>query len=64
MAGKSKNIKVTLKKSGIGYSERQRKTLLGLGLRKLRSSKVLKDTGAVRGMLEKVRHLIEVESVS
>ncbi len=53
-------IKVTLKKSGIGYSERQKKTLLGLGLKKLNATRELKDTPAVRGMIKKVIHLVEV----
>jgi large subunit ribosomal protein L30 len=60
MMGKS-TIKVTLKKSGIGYPERQKKTLLGLGLKKLNASRNLKDTPAVRGMIKKVSHLVEVE---
>ena len=54
-------IKVTLRKSGIGYPERQKQTLRGLGLRKINSSKVLKDTPAIRGMIKKVSHLVEVE---
>jgi large subunit ribosomal protein L30 len=54
-------IKVTLKKSGIGYPERQKKTLVGLGLKKLNATKVLKDTPAVRGMIRKVSHLVEIE---
>ncbi len=54
-------LKVTLIKSGIGYTTRQKKTLLGLGLKKLNSSRVLKDTPAVRGMIDKVSHLVEVE---
>jgi large subunit ribosomal protein L30 len=54
-------VKVTLQKSGIGYPERQKKTLLGLGLKKLNSSRKLKDTQAVRGMIKKVSHLVEVE---
>ena len=56
-------IKVTLKRSGIGYPERQKKTLLGLGLRKINSSKVLKDIPPVRGMINKVAHLVVVEEV-
>ncbi len=59
----TKQLKVTLKKSGIGYPERQKKTLLGLGLRKLNNPKVLNDTPAIRGMINKVSHLVVVESV-
>lgn len=54
-------VKVTLRKSGIGYTTRQKKTLQGLGLKKLNASRVLKDTPAVRGMIDKVAHLVEVE---
>lgn len=54
-------LKVTLRKSGIGYPLRQKKTLAGLGLKKLNSSKVLNDTPAIRGMIKKVSHLVEVE---
>ncbi len=57
----TRQIKVTLKKSGIGYDERQKKTLLGLGLRKVNRSKILSDTPAVRGMITKVAHLVTVE---
>ncbi len=59
----TKQIKVTLKKSGIGYTERQKKTLLGLGLRKMNNPKVLNDTPAIRGMVNKVSHLVVVEDV-
>jgi large subunit ribosomal protein L30 len=54
-------IKVTLRKSGIGFPVKQKKTLLGLGLKKLNSTRVLKDTPAIRGMINKVSHLVEVE---
>jgi len=42
----------------------QRQTLVGLGLKKMRSSRVLEDTPAVRGMLRKVHHMVKVEEVS
>lgn len=60
MAGE-KGLKVTLVKSGIGYNEKQKKTLLGLGLRKMNRPKVLKDTPEIRGMIARVSHLIRVE---
>ena len=63
MARKSSGIKVTLKKSGISYSERQKKTLLGLGLKRMNRPVVLKDTPPIRGMIRKVEHLVEVEEV-
>jgi large subunit ribosomal protein L30 len=52
-------IKVTQRKSAIGRSQRQRDTLRGLGLRKLNQSRILDDTPSVRGMINKVNHLIE-----
>ncbi len=58
-----KRIKITLKKSPIGYSERQKKTVRGLGLKRLYHSRILRDTPAVRGMVDKVSHLVEVEEV-
>lgn len=56
-----KEIKVTLKKSGIGYPEREKKTLRGLGLKRLNRTIALKDTPAVRGMIKKVEHLVRIE---
>ncbi len=60
----TKQIKVTLKKSGIGYNEWQKKTLLGLGLRKVNRPTILVDTPAIRGMITKVSHLVTVENVN
>ena len=57
-------LKVTLKKSVIGSTESQRATVRGLGLKKIRSSKVLINTPAVRGMIKKVIHLVDVEEVA
>lgn len=57
-------IKLTLVKSGIGYSQKQRATLTGLGLRKLHHSSVLENTACVRGMVRKVQHLVTIEAVS
>ncbi len=54
-------IKVTLIKSGIGYSLRQKNTLKGLGLLKMNRPKVLQDTPEIRGMVHKVSHLVSVE---
>lgn len=50
-------------RSGIGQSQRQRDTLRGLGLNRIRSERVLLDTPAIRGMLDKVKHLVEWEQV-
>lgn len=57
----TKRLKVTQRKSSIGRPESQRKTLLALGLRKIRDSREVEDTPAVRGMISKVSHLITVE---
>ena len=58
MAGK---IKVTQIGSPIGRPKIQRATLIGLGLNKLRRSRVLDDTPSIRGMIGKVHHLVKVE---
>lgn len=50
-----KTVKVTLVKSPIGTNEKQRATLLGLGLKKLHQTRELEDTPAVRGMITKDR---------
>jgi large subunit ribosomal protein L30 len=52
-------LKVIQRKSGIGRPERQRDTLRGLGLGKLRRERILPDTPEVRGMINKVSHLVE-----
>jgi large subunit ribosomal protein L30 len=65
MATKTKKttnkIKVTQTGSAIGRTKDQKATLTGLGLTKMHRSKVLEDTPAVRGMVNKVSHLISVE---
>ena len=55
-----KTVKVQQVKSVIGYDRRQRATMRGLGLRKIRQVVELEDTPAVRGMIDKVRHLVAV----
>ncbi|MEK6531646.1 MAG: 50S ribosomal protein L30 [Deltaproteobacteria bacterium] len=57
-----KTVKITLKKGKSGSTQRQRNVLIGLGLKKVNSTKVLNDTPAVRGMIYKVAHLVSVES--
>lgn len=54
-------IRVRQVKSAIGYDRRQRATLRGLGLRRLHQTVELRDTPAVRGMISKVHHLVDVE---
>lgn len=55
------NLKVTLVKSPIGAIPKQRATVEALGLRKPNQSNILPDNDAVRGMIQKVRHLVKVE---
>lgn len=57
-------LKITLRKSRIGSTPRQREVLRGLGLGRVDSSVVRPDDPAIRGMVFKVVHLLEVESVS
>lgn len=54
-------VKVTQTGSPIGRKDYQRANLIGLGLNKIGRSKVLKDTPEVRGMINRVHHLIKVE---
>jgi len=54
-------LRVTLIKSGIGYAQDQKKTLKALGLNRLNKSVLHNDNSSIRGMLDKVRHLIRVE---
>ena len=54
-------LKITLAKSLIGRPEIQRATVRALGLRKLNSVAVQNDTPAIRGMIRKVEHLVNVE---
>jgi len=54
-------LRVTLIKSGIGYAQDQKKTLKALGLNRLHKSVLHNDNSSIRGMLDKVRHLIRVE---
>jgi len=57
-------LKVTLKRSPIGCTQSQISTVKGLGLRKVGSSRELENTPAVRGMVKKIIHMLEVEEVS
>ena len=60
---KEKTLKVTLRKSVIGEKPKTRATVEGLGLRKMNQTVTQADTPSVRGMLARVRHLVEVEEV-
>ena len=57
-------IKVTQIRSAIGREGSQRKTLIGLGLNKIGRVRELEDTPAVRGMINKVKHLVRFEPTS
>ena len=61
MPEKSKFVMVTQIKSPIGRRKDQRATLVGLGLNKLHRTRSLEDTPAVRGMINKVQHLLRLE---
>jgi large subunit ribosomal protein L30 len=56
-------VKVTQVKSPIARRHDQRETLIGLGLNKLHRTRELEDTPSVRGMINKVRHLVQVEEI-
>ena len=56
-------IKITQVKSGIDRSERQKQTLIALGLRKLHATKEVEATTQILGMVNKVNHLIKVEQL-
>lgn len=56
-----KTVKVTQIASVLGRKPGQKGTLIGLGLNKIRKTRELEDTPAVRGMIAKVAHLIKVE---
>lgn len=56
-------LKVKLVRSQASTPQDQRDTVRGLGLNKLNSEKILKDTPAIRGMIAKVSHLVTVEEI-
>jgi large subunit ribosomal protein L30 len=56
-------LKITQTKSRIGATERQCKNLDALGLRKMNQSVQHDDSDIIKGMIEKVRHLVKVEEV-
>jgi ribosomal protein L30 len=56
-------LKITYRKSAIGYSHDQKATIRSLGLRRLNSVVIHEDTPTIRGMIFKVRHLVSVEEL-
>ncbi|MBW2422575.1 MAG: 50S ribosomal protein L30 [Deltaproteobacteria bacterium] len=61
--GGKKMIRIKQIKSGIGYSYRQKRVLVGLGLAKMGRTVIREDTPSIRGMCTKIAHLVEVEEV-
>jgi len=59
----AKTLKITLVKSTIGASPKQKKTVEALGLKKLHHSVELANSAAVRGAIAKVSHLLSVEEL-
>ncbi|NPA05833.1 MAG: 50S ribosomal protein L30 [Chloroflexi bacterium] len=59
----AKRLRITLIKSPIGYSKRQKATVRSLGLRRLYQTVEHEDTPMIRGMVAKVVHLVRVEEV-
>ena len=57
-------LRITWVKSGIGYAEAQKRTLKALGFRRLKQTVTQDDCPSVRGMINKVRHLVKVEEES
>jgi len=56
-------LKITQIRSTIGRIKKQKETIKALGIKKLYQSVVHKDTPQIRGMIEKVKHLVEVKEI-
>jgi large subunit ribosomal protein L30 len=61
-AANAKKIKITLVKSGIARPGKHKAILIGLGLKKLNKAIIRLDTPEIRGMINKVSHLVQVEN--
>ncbi|MBF0287195.1 MAG: 50S ribosomal protein L30 [SAR324 cluster bacterium] len=59
----SQKIKVKLIRSTIERSENQKANLKGLGLKRINQERILKNTACVRGMIRKVQHLVEIQTI-
>ena len=59
----AEKLKITLVKSPIGAVPKQRATIEALGLKKMHKTVGMPDNGAVRGMIQNVRHLVKVEEI-
>ena len=60
----SEKLKITLVKSMIGRPEKHRKVLAGMGLTKMKKTVELEDSPSIRGMIQKVVHLVSVKESS
>jgi len=60
---KDKQIKITQTKSAIGYHQKQKRTLVALGIRKLNHSVIKTETPQIIGMVTKLRHMVTVEEI-
>jgi len=58
----AETLRVTLVKSGIGRNKKIRQTLIGLGLTRMHKTVVLKNTPAVRGMIDKVAFMVRLQA--
>ncbi|RMD55620.1 MAG: 50S ribosomal protein L30 [Candidatus Thermofonsia bacterium] len=56
-------LRITYRKSAIGYNKKQKATLKALGFRKLNQVVEHDDTAVIRGMINKVSHLVDIEEV-
>ena len=63
-AKSGKTLRVTQVGSAAGRLKKQERVLIGLGLNKMHRTRELEDTPAIRGMIEKVKHLVRVEDVA
>ena len=59
----SKKIEITQVKSAIGYNKKTKATLLALGIKRLNSTVVLNDNDALKGMINKIKHLVIVKEI-
>jgi len=60
---KSGTIEITLKRSAIGRPSDQKGALIGLGFKRLHQTVTREDTPAIRGMVTKVSHLVEIRQI-
>ena len=56
-----KKVKITQVKSAIGYRQRTKKTLIALGLKKMNHTVIKNLDGSIKGMIDKVSHLVKIE---